>query len=124
MYVRLSDGDWSIGACRWFYSLWLKATEQSTCAHTSYFSTLKKINHLRGTISEITQLPFVRHWQEHQSFHFLLYTKSDHTLLPVAFTGMANVYNDNGGTELAMGWNSTELGDLLLKAKFLNFQTT
>jgi len=37
---------------------------------------------------------------------------------------MPNVYNDNGGTELAMGWNSTELGDLLLKAKFLTFQAT
>jgi len=33
------------------------------------------------------------------------------------------VYNENGCTELAIGWNSTELGDLLLKAKFLNFQT-
>jgi hypothetical protein len=37
---------------------------------------------------------------------------------------MANVYNENGVIELTMGWNSTELGDLLLKAKFLNFQTT
>jgi hypothetical protein len=53
-----------------------------------------------------------------------LHTKNDHTLLPVAFTGMANVYSNNEGNELEMGWNSTELGDLLLKAKFLNFQTT
>jgi hypothetical protein len=30
---------------------------------------------------------------------------------------------DNGSTELAIGWNSTELGDLLLKAKFVNFQS-
>jgi len=32
-------------------------------------------------------------------------------------------HSDNGGTELAMGWNSTELGDLSLKAKFVNFQS-
>jgi len=53
-----------------------------------------------------------------------LHNESDHTLLPVAFTGVENVYNDNGGTELAMGWNLTEFGDLLLKTKFLSSQTT
>jgi hypothetical protein len=26
-------------------------------------------------------------------------------------------HSDNGGTELAIGWNSRELGDLLLKVK-------
>jgi len=72
VYVRLSDGDWSTGACRLFYSLWLKATEQSTCAHTSYFSTLQKINHFQGEISTITQLPFFKHWQEPEYFnHFV-----------------------------------------------------
>jgi len=30
---------------------------------------------------------------------------------------------DNGHNELAIGWNSTELGDLLLKGKFVNFQS-
>jgi len=30
-------------------------------------------------------------------------------------------HNDNGGTELEIGWNSTELGDLLLKGKLLTF---
>ena len=125
MYVRLSDGDWSIGACRLFCSLWLKTTEQSTCA-TSYLSTLQNINHLEGAIFTIAQLPFVKHRQECQYFNHFVSSciLNDQTLLPVAFTGMANVYNDNGGTELAMGWNSTELVDLLLKAKFLTFQTT
>ena len=70
-YVRLSDGDWSIGACMLFCSLWLKDTEQSTFAHTSYFSTLQKINHLQGPIFTITQLPFVKHQQELEYFnHF------------------------------------------------------
>ena len=32
-------------------------------------------------------------------------------------------HNDNAGSELAIGRNSTELWDSLLKAKFLNFQT-
>jgi hypothetical protein len=31
--------------------------------------------------------------------------------------------NNNGGTELSIRWNSTEFGNLLLKVKFVNFQT-
>jgi len=72
VYVRLSDGDWIIGACRLFCSLWLQATEQSTFAHTSYFSTLQNINHLEGAIFTITQLSFVKHRQECQYvYHFV-----------------------------------------------------
>jgi len=32
-------------------------------------------------------------------------------------------HNDNAGSELAIGLNSTKLSDSLLKAKFFNFQT-
>jgi hypothetical protein len=28
--------------------------------------------------------------------------------------------NDNGGSELSLGWNSTDLGNFLLKGKFVN----
>ena len=127
VYVRLSDGHWSIGAWRLFYSLRMKATEHSIYAHTSYFSTLQKNQSpSRGNIynnpTPICQTP-TRTWTL-QSFRFFLHNKSEHTHLPIAFTGVANVYNGNEGTELTMGWNSTELGDLLLKAKFLSSQTT
>ena len=72
VYVRLSEGDWSIGAYSLFCSLWLKATEQSTCAHTLYFSALQKINHLQGAIFTITQLPFAKHRKECEYFnHFV-----------------------------------------------------
>jgi len=126
VYPRIGIwSNWSIGACRLFYSLWLKATEQSTCTHTSYFSTLQKISHLQGAIFTITQLPFVKHWQEPEYFnHFvsscILKVTTDFFLLHSQVWQM--FHNDNGCTELAIGWNSTELGDLL-KAKFLNFQT-
>jgi len=93
-------------------------------AHTLYFSTLQKINHLQWAISTITQLPFVKHRQESEYFnHFvpscILKVTTDFFLLHSQVWQM--FHNDNGGTELAMGWNSTELGDLLLKGKLLTF---
>jgi hypothetical protein len=39
--------------------------------------------------------------------------------LPVKFAGWQMFHNDNGGSELSLGWNSTDLGNFLLKGKFV-----
>ena len=126
VYVRLSDVDWSIGACRLFYSLWLQATEHSTCKYIVFLNSSKNQSHSRGNIYNnptfTCQTP-TRTWIL-QSFlsSCILKVTTDFFLLHSQVWQM--FHNDNGGTELEIGWNSTELGDLILKAKFLTFQTT
>ena len=45
--------------------------------------------------------------------------ESECRLLPIKFTGWQMFRNDNGGSELSLGWNSTDLGNFLLKGKFV-----
>lgn len=46
--------------------------------------------------------------------------ESECRLLPIKFTGWQMFHNDNGDSELSLGWNSTDLANLLLKGKFVN----
>ena len=93
--------------------------------HIVFLNSANNQTHSKGNTynnsSSICQ-KLARTWMPNYFFSScLLKATTDFFLLHSQVWQMFHI--DNGRNELAIGWNSTELGDLLLKGKFVNFQS-